>query len=228
MSVGHNVEGMPALLKRIIASVEPAPTGPTQDPVEQLIFSLLVWECSTAKAELAWKRVQSAVVDHNELRVALPQEVREMLGERYPRVDDRIKLIRTVLHSIYLREHAVSLDHLKGAPKRDARKYLDSLEGIPPFVASRVMLLSLGGHAAPLDQQLLDLLIAEEIFEAGTDLEKAAGILDRYVKASEGQDVYLLLEAWSDDPAAIAKGGRKSKSKTKRPRKARAAAGEAD
>jgi len=201
----------PDALKRVLRaakdSIDQAPMGPEDDPLRQMIYSFLLWEAPASRVEAAMARMDEAWLDVNEMRVSLPDEFVSAMGERYPRVAERARLLRESLNEIYLREHAVSLDSLKQAPKREARKYLESIPSMPHFVSSRVTLLALGGHAFPLDQQMLDRLIAEQILDDDTDLERAASLLERGVKAAEARDVYLLLEAWSD-PARKSRGKR--------------------
>lgn len=184
-----------------------APAAP-EDPIDEFLWAFLVWETSTSKAENALKRIQSTVVDINELRVSLPGEIIAMLGERYPLVEERAVRMRAALDDIFRREHAVSLASLKSLGKREAKQYLDSIDAIPGYVSSRVTLIALGGHAAPLDQRTLDLMMAEEIFEPGTSIEDATAALTRVIKAADSMESFLLLQAWSDDADG---GSKKSK-----------------
>src|SRR5438552_5300201 len=119
-----------------------------------MVFSFLLWESTTDKAMAGYARLFEHLVDFNDLRVSLPHETAEILGPRYPRVLDRCQRLRAALRTIYIREHAVHLNILKDTGKRDARKYIESLEGIVPFVASRVLVLSFETHAIPVDDQL--------------------------------------------------------------------------
>jgi len=204
---------IPALLKRLrraYALAIDADAASPEDPLLELVRSFLLWEAPRSKAELAMKRVQQAVVDINELRVCFPEEIIAILGERYPRVEERAQRLRAVLNDIYIREHAVSLDKLKSAGKREARQYLDSLDGMPQFVAARVFLLALGGHAVPLDDRMIARLAAEGVLEPGAAVEKAASALERHVKAGEAAELHMLLQAWADDgPASDRAPGRK-------------------
>lgn len=175
---------------------------PERGLVEELILSMLMWEASAAKAETAMKRVTSAIVDFNELRVCKPAEIETLLGKTYPRVEERAHRIRAALTDIYLREYAVSLNAAAAMSKRDGRKYIETLDGVPHYAASRVVLLRMGGHALPVDSQLLTLLKSAEVVEATDDELKAAGILERHLKSGEGTEVHLLFQQWSDDPSA--------------------------
>jgi len=195
-------------LKQLRATLSVATEGQPflDDPTHQLVYSFLLWEASTAKADLAWKRVQSAVVDMNELRICLFDEIVAILGERYPRVEERAMRLRAALNDIYKREHAVTLEPLKKLNKREARQMVESLDGVPQYVAARVMLIGLGGHAAPIDERLLAALISVGALPEDTTLEKGASILERQIKAADALEAHLVLQSWAEEfsPSAAA------------------------
>lgn len=173
---------------------------PERSPLEEFIYSFLLWEASAQRADPAFKRLMNHVVDLNELRVCRPSEITAVLGKTYPLVDERAQRLKAALHEIYLREFAVSLDKCVSMNKRDARKYLETLEGMPPYVAARVVLTRLDGHAIPVDDSLLSRLVEAEALEPGLDPARAEGILERHIKAEDALKTHLLLQAWSDDP----------------------------
>ncbi len=206
---------------------------PKREPViEEFVYSFLLWDCTPAKADLAQKRIEAGTVDLNALRVSLAAEVVEILGERYPRCPERSERLCAALNEIYLREHAVSLDRLQDMPKREAKLYLDTVIGTPQYVAARVILRSLGGHAIPVDDRLLELLVMAEVVEAHTPVEKAASFLERHIKSAEGAEAHALLIAWTSDTKAASetiaeriaagrgqRGGPKKKSATRSKKK---------
>lgn len=171
-------------------------------PLEEMIYSFLLFDAPTNKADAAYRRLMHHVVDVNELRVSRPEEVAGVLGKLYPLAEERAQRLRASLHEIFQREFSVSLERCSGMSKREARTYLESLDGMHPFVSARVLLMSLGGHAAPVDQRLLDRLIAVGVVEAGYDCERAGGVLERHIKAEESRQAHMLLLAWCDDPAS--------------------------
>ncbi len=211
-----HARNLAGLMKALAATYEP-PAPPERGPVDELVFSMLLWEANSIKAEAAFRRFLSSAVDFNELRVCKPLELEALMGKTYPRVEERAIRIKASLTDLYLREHAVSLDAAAAMSKRDSRKYLETLDGVPHFVASRVVLLRMGGHAMPVDSRLLELLKSAEVAEHSDDEEKAAGILERHIKAGEGAAAHLLLQAWTDDPQV--------KGPPEAPRKKKASAG---
>lgn len=181
-------------------SVDPALEGcpPEADRLLwQLVFSFLAWESSTSRAVPVTKRLHQGVVDYNELRVCLNDELVSMIGDRYPRALERATRLRSALNDLYRREHAVSLNRVVEMPKREARAYLDSLDGMPAFVSSRMLLLALGGHAFPLDSRIHQALVSEDA--APADFDEAAAWLERQFRVGEAAPAYLLVEAWMND-----------------------------
>jgi hypothetical protein len=180
-------------------SVAPDPPDEFDALTHQLVFSILLWEASTGQAKAAMRRIREAVVDYNELRVCVPDEVAHVLGDKYPLAHERAMRMRSILNDVYHRQHAISLKHLGEIGRREARAYLDSLEGVPPFVSARVCLVAGIGHAIPADERLCDLLMQEQVLEAGTSPAAGASWLERHIRAEEALDTHLVLQAWSDE-----------------------------
>lgn len=192
-----------------------APDAPPYEPPQtvdgtdavlaELLYAFLLWEAGTRTASNALKRLRAEVVDANEFRICTPGEIVAILGPRYPRAKERSERLHACLHAIYEREHCLSLESLHASPKRESRTYLDSLPGVPPFVAARVFLLAIGGHAFPVDQRLAAILAGLELGEPDTDEHQLAAWMERQVRAGESRDLYLALEHASESPGTIKK-----------------------
>jgi len=175
---------------------EASPIEPGGDPIDELVWSMLLWDAPRSKAERAHKRLVGAVVDVNDLRVCMPDEVAGLLGKSYPNVGERAERLLGALHEVYLREHAVTLAPLRDAPKREARKYLDSIAAAPQFVTARVLLLGLGAHAIPLDTRMFTGMQKANALEEDADEARAVSVLERTVKASDAPAVHAAMLAW--------------------------------
>ncbi len=198
MSAVDHAKAIAKLMKVLRATYTPEPIV-QREPIVELVYAFLLWDSTVAKSKTAMRRVEDAFVDMNELRVSRPAEVMGALGKTYPRLEERVLRMRETLRNLYKREHAVSLDAAAALSKRDARHYLETLEGITPFIAARVALVSLGSHAIPIEERLMGKLVAGGIFTEETPIDKAAGLLDRYIPAGEGIESHLLLQALSED-----------------------------
>ena len=214
-----------ALLKKIGDVTPPEFPSPTE-PVAVLVMSMLMWESTTDKALAAYARLMEHVVDFNDLRVCMPHETMDIIGSRYPRVLDRCQRLRAILRNIYLREHAVSLDGLSDTGKRDAKKYIESLEGIVPFAASRVLLLSFQTHGVPVDDQLRTQLIEAEASDSSLEIPELSSWLSAQIRAEEGVAAHYALQSWVDDIVDGRKAGpkRTSTRRTGQKREARSGA----
>ncbi len=165
----------------------------------EFVRAFLIWESTTAKAAAAIKRLETAVVDFNELRICMTDELIRILGKNYPRAEERSQRLRAALNDLYARQHTVSLEHLTKLSKREAKEFLESLEGVPRFVVARVLLLTQSGHAAPVDGRIHRRLVEASITDSGTEPEDVAGQLERRVRAGEMLEAYSLLQAWADE-----------------------------
>ena len=172
------------------------------DPIATLVMSFLLWESSADKAQAAYDRILESVVDFNDLRVSMPHETVEMIGPRYPLALNRAQRLRASLRNIYLREHAVSLDKPAAAGKRDLKKYIDSLEGMVPYVANRVLLLCFDTHGVPVDEQLRTALIEAEVADASVEVPELASWLASQIRAGDAIGAHAALQSWMDDKAA--------------------------
>jgi hypothetical protein len=202
VSVPDHAAAFQNVIDQLAGLYDPAPRGEEIEPIRQLVYSFLLWDSATNRADNAFKRLEETYVDMNDLRVSRTEEVMAVLGKTYPRADERVARIKASLRDVYLREHAVSLSSVASGGKREAKKYLDSLDGMHQFVAARVSLLALDSHAIPLEERVFAKLIKAEVFEPDSPIEKAVGSIERHVKATDGLQTYLLLQAWSEDNAS--------------------------
>lgn len=168
------------------------------EPIAELVISYLTWNATSKQADTAFGKIMAQVVDLNELRVSHANEVIELIGVRYPDAEHRVIRLLQSMMEIFEREHDYKMGSLGARSKREQREYLDTLPGIPSFVAARVSLLSFGAHAMPVDDRLLTLLIKAGVFESGTTPADAESWLTRQVKAGDSMEAYLALQEWAD------------------------------
>ena len=170
-----------------------------RDPVAVMVHSWLLWEASTDQAEVAMRKLLDAFVDFNEIRVSLPHEKATVIGKRYPRLEERLHGIRRTLHSLYLKRHSLSFDHLADKGKRDIKADIEDLDGMHPFVAARILRMSFEVHALPADDQLSALLHENDVIEEPVDPDELSAWLGGMVKADDAIDIMATLQAAVDD-----------------------------
>lgn len=205
-------------LKSLLAGIKPEPTGETapREPLEQLVYAFLLYDTTRRQADQAYPRLMKAVVDINDLRVSDPADIVLAIGERYSRAVERATAIKYALHSIYLKEHDCTLEHLKEQSKRDARQYLEQLDAISPFVVASVMLFGLGGHAVAVDEQLARYLKRDEIVDEQATLPEVQSFLEHHIKAAEGFKAHDKLRTYAEATGGAGESKKKTTSRTKK------------
>ena len=209
MSSGETSKELSSLLKSLradyaqhLAQAQP-PLCCSFDPGEPVLGcflrSFLLWECTTAKAAQALRRIEATLVDFNELRACMPDEIVRIIGERYPRAAERALRLRTSLNVVFAREHRVTLEPVAGLGRKECREHLEQIDGVPPFVAARVCLMGLSHHVAPIDSRIHRRLIEARVVGESSTPEDAGLLLERKTRAGELPEVYLLLQAWADE-----------------------------
>jgi endonuclease III len=191
------------LFKRLARDGKPD-ARQTMEPLDALVRGAMSYDVSDSRAEDAIKAITKEFVDLNELRVATDLEIQELLGVRYPAIEQRVAMITQSLNAIFEREHTMSLDRLKAVSKREARQFLRDLPEMHPFVEAFVMLHAFDGNAFPLDEEMLVHLRDQEIMDEETALAEAQRFLENHVKSDDIYDCYILLRR-----AAQADGARK-------------------
>ncbi len=193
-----------SLLTSLLGTIEPAEVVPARGHsgiaplIDLLVYSFLLWESTPALATVARANLHDSIIDTNELRVSMPDEIETWIGMRDRVSQERAERLRASLNTIYRREHIVTLDNLVSASKREVRDYLDTLEGITPFVAARVTLFGFHGHAIPTDRKLCALLMREKVLSPGLLPDDAERWLERQIRASDAEQIVLVLDAWRD------------------------------
>ncbi len=231
MSTPAQAKKLDALIKRLAgeypetpgAGATPAPPEGADPIVHELLYAFMLWEAGPKLAGAALEAIQGEFVDYNEARIGMSDEIAELLPKRYPLAQERCQRLRASLNAVFKREHALSLASLGEMSKRDSRAALDSLEGMTPFVASRVTLLGLGAHTFPVDARLVEVLAEAGACDAEEAADAVASRLERHFRAGQAAPAYLLLECAEARPSKKSKGaGRNASSPASRTKGARA------
>jgi len=187
-----HADTLKSLFRSLLRDGKPSPFE-RQDPLKALVRGAMCYDVSDTRAEEAMKHIEKEFVHLNELRVATELEVQELLGVRYPAIEERVEMITRCLNAIFEKEHTLSLDRLKTISKRDARQFLRDLPGINAFTEAYVMLFAFEGAAIPLDNEIVAYLREEEVLDEKIPLDEAQRFLEHNIKAEECYDFYACL-----------------------------------
>jgi endonuclease III len=201
-NAGKHSDDLKQLHKRLQRDGKPEPRQPLE-PLDAFVRGAMSYDVTDSRADDAIKAISKEFVDLNELRVATDLEIQELLGVRYPAIEERVAMITQSLNDIFEREHTMSLDRLKTVSKRDARQFLRELPGMQPFVEAYVMLMAFDGNAFPIDQEMLGYLREEEIMDEETTVLDAQKFVENHVKGEDIFEFYVLLRR------AVTSGSRK-------------------
>jgi endonuclease III len=191
-NAGKHGEELKQLFKRLMREGKPEAKQPIE-PLDALVRGAMSYDVSDSRVEDAIKAIAKEFVDLNELRAATDLEVQELLGVRYPAIEERVAMITQCLNDIFEREHTMSLDRLKTISKRDARQFLRELPGMQPFVEGFIMLMAFDGSAFPMDQEMCDYLREEGILDEETSVADAQKFVENHIKGEDLYDFYVVL-----------------------------------
>ncbi len=201
-----HAEDLKSLCRKLVREHKPGERPPIE-PLWALVRGAMSYDVPDGRADDAIKAIEKEFVDLNELRVATDLEVQELLGVKYPDIQKRVEMITKSLNAIFEKEHTLSLDRLKTISRRDARNFLRELPEIHPFVEAYVMLMSLDGHAVPIDEAMLSYLREEEIVDDTVNVEDAQKFVEHHLKAEDCYPFFTSLRAASGE------GSRKKKAR---------------
>jgi endonuclease III len=189
-----HADELKSLCKKLVKEHKPEEKQP-QEPLWALVRGAMSYDVPDARAGEAIKIIQREFVDLNELRVATELEVQDLLGQRYPGIEQRVKQITAALNAIFEKEHTLSLDRQRTMSRRDALQFLSVLPEMQPFIEAYVMLFAFDGHALPIDNAMRDLLVDEEILDEGTSLDDAQKFAEHHIRAEECYAFFAALRA---------------------------------
>lgn len=172
------------------------------EPIEQMIVGILALDSTILKAQAAYRKMRQQTVDLNELRVTPAIELADMIGDGVPLAGVKAQRIVDALNAVRKRQDTLDLGFLRQRGRREAREYLESLEGVGPTVAAHVSLFSLGGHAVPVDDLSLYVLRKEGLVDGEANVAVVQAFLERYIGASDASDFVQLLSRHASAHAA--------------------------
>lgn len=167
------------------------------DPFTCLATAVLAEESTEVEAKRVVGRILDTMVDWNEARVSDGIELNRAAGNTMQHGVRRCEKLIVAIQSVFDNENRLSLDRLKGVGRRDARQYLENLDGVSEYVVASVLLWSLGGHAIPVNDRLLNALReADVVFPTATRAEVQA-FMERHISASDAKRFCIVMRSYS-------------------------------
>jgi endonuclease III len=173
-----------------------ADTPEPEEPLHRLAVAILAADTTDEQARRAVSRLLGAMESWNELRVSTPVELQRVLGNMVPNSLARCEQLVNALQSVFDRENRMSLDRLRSLGRREARQFLENLDGVDEYVAASVMLWSLGGHAIPVNNKLFDSLRAADLIHPAADRSEVQAFLERNISASQAREFCIVMSGF--------------------------------
>jgi endonuclease III len=186
-------------LHRSLKRKYPKAQSPVYDePVRALVNGIVNENMSERAAQSALKRFDDYFVDLNDLRVSRIEEIVELLGEDTAATRGIAVRLTETLRAVFDKYNVVSLASLRKMGKRPAKRALEKMAGMTPFVVHYCMLTSLQGHAIPLTAKMVEYLRGNEFVHPEADEQEIEGFLARQISSSNGYEFYALLRLESE------------------------------
>ena len=203
------------LINRLQRSGGQAAEPEIQDVTAELILACLSEYNPENKARAALNKLRNHFVDFNELRVSRSAEVIEVIGKNFQEARPTAERILQVLRQAFTKMNSMDLESMYQMGKREAKTFFESLEGITPYVVSRVMMRGLDGHSFPVHEPMLKMLRAEEVVNSKAETDEVQGFLERQITSARIHKVYALLRRHADHFKGVKSLNTKAKKKKK-------------
>ncbi len=178
------------------STVEKPDIPEPDDPIRRLAIAVLGVECGDEQAARAVDRAFDVMVDWNEIRVSSAFELNQATGNAIPSGVKRCQQLIRALQAIYDRENRLSLDRLKGMARREARHFLEQLDGVDDHAVAAIVLWSLGGHAIPVNDTLLAALQKAELVHPNATRAEVQAFLERHISATDAKEFGLIMSSF--------------------------------
>ena len=164
-------------------------------PVEHALRAILAEETTAAEADKALARIREHFVDLNDLRVSRPREIREVLGQDFPRSTQKARIIPRLLDQIFKQHNSMVWDFVEAMGKVETRAYFEKLEEVRPFVAAVIARDCAGAHAFPVDGDVARVLSRIGVVDSADLSEREMqAFLERAIKANRVYELHWLIK----------------------------------
>lgn len=242
MSTKTRGERIQLLHKVVTKHFKPVAAADDRTVLEHLIYACCLEDAKYDDADEAFHRLQESFFDWNEIRVTTLSELRETL-HNLPDAAAAAVRVKKNLQSLFETRYSFDIDDMIKMNQGKAVQELEKLAGMTKFVLGYITQNALGGHAIPVSNTVMQILLATEVVSEAEAQKGQAPGLERTVPKTKGaafasclhqlaiavaaspngkQNKAILKEAGAVDkkPAAAAKSTKKAAAKSAPAKKA--------
>ena len=185
MSTKNRGDRIQLLQKVVTKHFTPVEAPKDRSVLEHMIYACCLEDAKYDDADEAFHRLQESFFDWNEIRVTTISELCESL-QNLPDASVAAMRIKKNLQSLFETRYSFELDDMIKMNLGKAVQELEKLAGMTRFVLAYMTQNALGGHAIPVSNSIMKILLATEIVtEAEAEKGQAPG-LERTVPKTKG------------------------------------------
>ncbi len=198
MSTKNRGDRIQLLHKVVKKYYKPVPTPEGRAVLEHLIYACCLEDARYESADEAFHRLQESYFDWNEVRVTTVTELAEVL-HNLPDPSAAAVRVKKNLQSIFETRYSFEIEDMVKMNQGKAIQELEKLGGISKFVLGYTTQNSLGGHAIPVSESIMKILIATEIVSEAEAAKGQAPGLERTIAKSKGLEFSSCLHQFAVD-----------------------------
>lgn len=158
---------------------------PDRPVLEHLLYACCLENARYEQADKAFAAVSTSFFDWNEVRVSTVKELAEVMN-MLPAAAAAAANLKRALQGVFESTYSFDLEPLKKQNLGQAQQRLKKLEGTTPFSIAYLTQATLGGHAIPVDQGLMQVFT---VVGAVGEADAASGVvpgLERAISKNKG------------------------------------------
>ena len=192
--------------------------------MRRLAIGILGVDSREEEVERVVNRLMANMIDWNEVRVSTVEEVQDGIDHKTIGTYKACRNLINALQAVFNMENKLSLDRLKSIGRREAKQCLESLNGVSEYAVASVVLWSLGGHAIPVNNRLLQSLRDADLVNSSASRAEVQAFLERHISAVQAKEFCIAMRSFSAGKGTAARRSKtritgKKKKKTARKRR---------
>lgn len=185
MSTKNRGDRIQLLHKVVTKHYTPVPAAEDRSVLEQLIYACCLEDVHYDAADEAFHRLQESFFDWNEVRVTTVSELCETL-HNLPAPAAAALRIKKNLQSLFETRYSFDIDDMVKLNQGKAIAELEKLAGMTKFVLGYMTQNALGGHAIPVSDSIMHVLLATEIVSPTEAAKGQVPGLERTIPKTKG------------------------------------------
>ena len=192
MSISNRAARIAKIQKVIKKHFQPVTPPADRSVLEHLLYACCLENAPFEKADEAFARLQQTYFDWNETRVTTIAELSEIMSA-LPDPGAAATRLKRSLQSVFEMHYSFDLEFLRKQNIGKSVKKLEKYAGVTPFVIAYVTQSALGGHAIPIDDGVLGVLLVLDVISDAEAAKYHVPGMERAIPKTKGIEFASLL-----------------------------------